>query len=54
MFETTLETIAVIAIVMSVLALVGRTLYRAMTGKNKGHCCGCDSCACDKLKQQYP
>jgi hypothetical protein len=46
MFETTLETIAVIVIVVSVLALGGRSLYRAMTGKNKGQCYGCDACHC--------
>lgn len=47
MFESTLETIAVIVIVVSVLALGGRSFYRTITGKNKGQCCGgCDSCHC--------
>jgi len=46
MLETTLETIAVIIIVASVLALGARSFYRAMTGGNKGQCCGCDSCHC--------
>lgn len=54
MLGTTLETIAVIVIVASVLALGGRSFYRAMTGKNKEKCCGCDSCHCQNATGHEP
>ena len=46
MLETTLEAIAVIVIVASVLALVARSFYLTIAGKKKGQCSGCDSCHC--------
>lgn len=46
MFESTLEIMAIILFVALVLALGGRSFYRVTTGKNKGECCGCDSCHC--------
>ncbi|MGV8057581.1 MAG: FeoB-associated Cys-rich membrane protein [Smithellaceae bacterium] len=45
-----LETIVVVAIVMIVLILTGRSFYRTMTGKKKGPCCGCNSGTCTKPK----
>jgi hypothetical protein len=53
MFETFIETIVVVAIVTVVLVLAGRSLYRTMSGKKKGECCGgCDSCTCEDIKKQ--
>ncbi|MDP2853377.1 MAG: FeoB-associated Cys-rich membrane protein [Smithellaceae bacterium] len=43
-----LETIVVVAIVMVVLILAGRSFYRTVTGKKEGPCCGCDPGKCGK------
>lgn len=39
-----IETVGVLAIVAVVLVLAGRSIYRRLTGRKKGLCCGCDSC----------
>ncbi|HOE18381.1 MAG TPA: FeoB-associated Cys-rich membrane protein [Syntrophorhabdaceae bacterium] len=39
------ELIVVFVIVGAVILLWARSFYRMITGKRKGQCCGCGSCA---------
>ena len=45
MNEFSAELIVVFVIVGAVIALWMRSFYRLITGKGKGQCCGCGSCA---------
>ncbi|GEM_PF-2020425 len=40
------ELTAVIVIVGAVAVLAARSVYRLVTGRETGKCCGCSSCSC--------
>ena len=47
-----LEEIVVVAIVMVVLVLAGRSFYRTMTGKKNSDCSGCSGGSCGATKDK--
>lgn len=40
------ELTAVVVIVGAVVVLAARSIYRLVTGRETGKCCGCSSCTC--------
>jgi len=47
-----IETIIIVGIVVVVAAMAVRKFYRTVTGKAKGHCCGCANCTCGQAGQE--
>ncbi|HQA82439.1 MAG TPA: FeoB-associated Cys-rich membrane protein [Syntrophales bacterium] len=47
-----METILVVGVVAAVALMAVRSFYRTMTGKEKGHCCGCANCTCGQAGKE--
>jgi len=47
-----IETIIIVGIVVVVAAMTFRKFYRTVTGKEKGHCCGCANCTCGQAGKE--
>lgn len=46
------ELAAAVVIVGAVVVLAARSIYRLVTGRETGKCCGCSSCSCrDESKE---